>query len=899
MMRKILTILLSVLFALQLSAQITEQKSFLTAGPGETIVTITVKEKKTNLPMIGASVFLSCKGDTLKTVTDDKGLAYFNDIPYELEKDTLHVNLSFMGYRSLEYKYLHKPFIRLQALMEEDPEQLSEIIVRADAVAMVVRGDTTIFNANAFVSMDGDNLASLLQKLPGISMNGGQLLANGKPVSKILLNGSAMFNTNLAAAMDLVKSEEVKNVKIYDQYDQNRLMEADTLKGRERVVDVVTKKPINVKQRAELLATAGIYKDKNKKKNHDLIGELGGNYSRYGVNLPSYSVGARVYHNSNQTLPTTSPMDGANLSLNTSRNKPFKSNYNHSIYFNWNRAKKENFSNESYQQTDTFEQKEIERDNRIEDHKISLNYNGNMGWALGKKNSIQTRISLNYSRDGSNHLSQTSNMTDGSTFLSDIRKKGQTDHYMATVGVGYKHNFEKKGREMDCNLDGSFSKDDGAHHRTDTSETSAIPQWLKETKTGENFLLNFSAGYAEPFSKLVSMNLKYYLKGNISNRKRLSYDRLLDQIDTLNTYNYRHRDISNQFHIGLRFRNVKGNFNANASLQYDISSQMRKDLFPENPDYPRVYQHLSPYLRLTYYSTILNMDMTYSEIQIIPSIDDTRMCLDNSSPFFLRAGNPSLKQAIRRNANMHLTVTLPKTASTLKLMLLYSQTQNATAYDKTYFKEDTYLPEYDYTAPTGSQLARPVNIRGNRSLMADLSWSMYITRINTSIMLGPQYDWKEAPYIVNDGLHVTGTHSVALDIRLVTNLSTFAEISLGSKTSYGINQIDRKLLFRSLNEDLDAQLKVNLFKRLWLKSNIIWNWMGTDNKQAQGYHGELWNAGLSWKFGQKKNVELGFDVHDILNRNNSWSTVILEDYIQSSWSTLYGTSFLLTLRWEF
>ena len=155
-----------------------------------------------------------------------------------------------------------------------------------------------------------------------------------------------------------------------------------------------------------------------------------------------------------------------------------------------------------------------------------------MGWALGKKNSIQTRTSLNYSRDGSNHLSQTLNMTDGSTFLSDIRKKGQTDHYMATVGVGYKHNFEKKGREIDCNLDGSFSKDDGVHHRTDLEDFS---------------------------------------------------------------------------------------------------------------------------------------------------------------------------------------VTLPKTASTLKLMLLYSQTQNATAYDKTYFKEDTYLPEYDYTAPTGSQLARPVNIRGYRS----------------------------------------------------------------------------------------------------------------------------------------------------------------------------------------
>ena len=395
------------------------------------------------------------------------------------------------------------------------------------------------------------------------------------------------------------------------------------------------------------------------------------------------------------------------------------------------------------------------------------------------------------------------------------------------------------------------------------------------------------------------MNLKYGLNGNISNRKRLSHDRLLDRTDTLNTYDYRHRTLSNQFHAGFRFRNPNGTFNADVYLQYDLSSQMRKDRFPEAAAYPRTYQHLSPFLRLRYNSAVLNMDATYSEMQLIPSIDETRDWLDNSSLFFLRAGSPSLKQAIRRNANMNVMVTLPKTASTLNLILLYSQTQNATAYDKTYFREDTYLPEYDYTAAAGSQLARPVNIRGNRSLMADLSWSMYSTRLNTSISIGPEYQWNEQPFRINDGLHVTGTHDAGMSIRLMTNLSRYAEISLGSRTSYGINQLDGERVFQSLSENLDAQVKVNLFQRLWLKSDILWNWLETDEEQAPGYHRELWNAGISWKFGQKKNVELGFDVRDLLNRNNSWSTVILEDYIQSSWSTLYGTSFLLNLRWVF
>ena len=72
-------------------------------------------------------------------------------------------------------------------------------------------------------SMDGDNLASLLRKLPGISLADGKLYANGQPVSKILLNGTAMFHSDMGAAMELVKSDEVRKVKVYDQYDQTRL----------------------------------------------------------------------------------------------------------------------------------------------------------------------------------------------------------------------------------------------------------------------------------------------------------------------------------------------------------------------------------------------------------------------------------------------------------------------------------------------------------------------------------------------------------------------------------------------------------------------------------------------------------------------------------------------------
>ena len=50
---------------------------------------------------------------------------------------------------------------------------------------------------------------------------------------------------------------------------------------------------------------------------------------------------------------------------------------------------------------------------------------------------------------------------------------------------------------------------------------------------------------------------------------------------------------------------------------------------------------------------------------------------------------------------------------------------------------------------------------------------------------------------------------------------------------------------------------------------------------------------------KQKAREVGLDYLDILNRNNTWITSIEENYISSSFSTIYGTSVILNLKYEF
>lgn len=181
-------------------AQVTERQFDGVDASLGTYLNITVKDKATSKSLPGATVFLSKGKDTLKTVTDNSGKAIFEHIPFKKNRDTLVLSVSFLGFKDVEYRHPLKRASFLTVQMEEDPEQINEIIVKGEQVVMVTRGDTTIYNTSAFTTMQGDNLVRLLKKMPGITMNEGQLCAQGRPVSKILINGTTLFGSDIVSA---------------------------------------------------------------------------------------------------------------------------------------------------------------------------------------------------------------------------------------------------------------------------------------------------------------------------------------------------------------------------------------------------------------------------------------------------------------------------------------------------------------------------------------------------------------------------------------------------------------------------------------------------------------------------------------------------------------------------
>lgn len=80
---------------------------------------------------------------------------------------------------------------------------LDEVVVKATKVKMYYKGDTLIYNADAFKLPDGSMLDALIRQLPGVTMNeNGEIFVNGRKVDELLLGSRSFMSGNKKVLME-------------------------------------------------------------------------------------------------------------------------------------------------------------------------------------------------------------------------------------------------------------------------------------------------------------------------------------------------------------------------------------------------------------------------------------------------------------------------------------------------------------------------------------------------------------------------------------------------------------------------------------------------------------------------------------------------------------------------
>ena len=198
-----------------------------------------VVEAGTELTLPGASVLAFGPDSTQTGVAADPDGFFRLSLP----PGDYRLRVSFIGYRTGELALtVGEAAIDLGRLpLRPDTTALGETVVEAIATRVILRGDTTVFNADAYAVNPDATVGDLLRKLPGLTVNGGEVRANGEAVDRVLVDGKEFFGDDPAAALDNLPADAVEEVQVYDRQSDRAELTGFDDGEEERTINVVTR----------------------------------------------------------------------------------------------------------------------------------------------------------------------------------------------------------------------------------------------------------------------------------------------------------------------------------------------------------------------------------------------------------------------------------------------------------------------------------------------------------------------------------------------------------------------------------------------------------------------------------------------------------------------------------
>lgn len=131
--------------------------------------------------------------------------------------------------------------------LERAPHRLSEVTVTASKIKFYNKGDTIVYNADAFQLAEGSMLDGLISQLPGVELsNDGQIKVNGEFVESLLLNGKEFLDGNNNLMLENIAAYTVKNVEVYRSEDRKAQWIGDTDAAKQLTMNVKLKKEYNM-----------------------------------------------------------------------------------------------------------------------------------------------------------------------------------------------------------------------------------------------------------------------------------------------------------------------------------------------------------------------------------------------------------------------------------------------------------------------------------------------------------------------------------------------------------------------------------------------------------------------------------------------------------------------------
>ena len=166
----------------------------------------------------GASVKMTNFADT----SDVKKATAKDDGSFEVTGLSVHsyrLEATRVGYMPLKVVIRVTEMNQALGLIQMTPEavKVPGVTVTESPAPAAQHGDTTEFRASAVKTNKDATAEELVQKMPGVTMENGQIKAHGENVQQVLVNGKPFFGSDPAAAMRNLPAEVVDRIQVYDR----------------------------------------------------------------------------------------------------------------------------------------------------------------------------------------------------------------------------------------------------------------------------------------------------------------------------------------------------------------------------------------------------------------------------------------------------------------------------------------------------------------------------------------------------------------------------------------------------------------------------------------------------------------------------------------------------------
>lgn len=867
-----------------------------------------VVDSSLRTPLSGAAVAVASKSDTIHVKSDGKGA--FRAGP--LNDTLVRVDISYVGYMGRTQRVrMPSGNVRLDTVaLQQAPYTMEDVVIEGERPLMSQDGDTIVYHADNIRVLPGDEAGQIVMRLPGMEVKEGTVKYMGKTIERTYVDGKPLFGENAQSALDYLQANDVVDIRVYDELPEEEAMKGNKNGKKRTVMNIITRSKPQKSINIEALASYGADIDAGAEGKHKGRYGAGASYNYFSeqkvyavsVNSNNNNQGSNRMRNMMASFGGNGAGDRRNTSVGAwmtrrwGKKLTLFGNYNYSN----NYTKTKNITEQVYFPTAEYASRQnndtTHNASRSQQHQMSLRlrYQSKTDFADFSPNFQITRSDADYFRNALNTLN-------GET-INRVRSTNRNNDQGHNVGgnISWRHAFEKNPRRnFNISASGTTSRNDASGWRIDSLASDNGRTVLETTGAGWSNRFGGGVGYEQPLGDSSSLSVSYNLSYENSKSLRMAVDPFTGRIDTTQTYDYT-RNYTTQSG-GVGFSRYKSKYYLAANVNFQSSRLNKDEAFPELRNDRHIFQSVLPAVSFNYRpSPKKNLYANYSCSASAPSVEQLRNELNTQNVLNLSGGNPGLRQSYSQNLSIGMYNTNPETSRSFGFYFSASMTSRAITTRSVFFTEDTPLPEYNnYVAPKGSTLTTPVNVDGSWSANLNGYYSTPIKKLGTTFNIGGGIGYNRRPTYIKNVLDYTNSVSPSFFFVFYSNKSVVYQYSLFSNTSYNHSANSMQDDNSTITQNVGLNLQVNFLKRLYCATNynfmLTHNFAFPDNSVSTN----RWNLSLGCKLLKKRQLDLNFTVFDLLNRNNSFTTSMMADYITNSWTQMFGRYFSFSAGFRF